>query len=42
MSPGIGKCGATNCTGDKQIKMFRGAFGENYFELGVGNTIVIN
>jgi 7,8-dihydropterin-6-yl-methyl-4-(beta-D-ribofuranosyl)aminobenzene 5'-phosphate synthase len=39
---GVVKCGATHCTGDKQIKMFRDAFGENYFELGVGNTIVIN
>lgn len=39
---GVVKCGATHCTGDKQIKMFVAAFGENYFELGVGNTIVIN
>jgi 7,8-dihydropterin-6-yl-methyl-4-(beta-D-ribofuranosyl)aminobenzene 5'-phosphate synthase len=39
---GVVKCGATHCTGDMQIKMFRDAFGENYFELGVGNTIVIN
>jgi len=36
------KCGATHCTGDKQIKMFRDAFSENYFELGAGNIIVIN
>ena len=41
-SMGIVKCGATHCTGEKQIKMFREAFGENYFELGAGNTIVIN
>ena len=39
---GVVKCGATHCTGDEQIKMFRNAFGENYFELGAGNTIVIN
>ena len=39
---GIVKCGATHCTGDRQIKMFRDAFGENYFELGAGNIIVIN
>jgi 7,8-dihydropterin-6-yl-methyl-4-(beta-D-ribofuranosyl)aminobenzene 5'-phosphate synthase len=39
---GVVKCGATHCTGDRQIKMFREAFGENYFELGVGNTITIN
>jgi len=40
-SLGVVKCGATHCTGDKQINMFRDAFGENYFELGVGNEIVI-
>jgi 7,8-dihydropterin-6-yl-methyl-4-(beta-D-ribofuranosyl)aminobenzene 5'-phosphate synthase len=39
---GVVRCGATHCTGDKQIKMIREAFGENYFELGVGNTFVIN
>ncbi len=39
---GVVKCGATHCTGDKQIKMIKDAFGENYFELGVGNTIIIN
>ena len=38
---GVVKCGASHCTGDKQIKMIRDAFGENYFELGVGNTVVI-
>lgn len=41
-SLGIVKCGATHCTGDKQIQMFKDAFGDNYFELGVGNTIIIN
>jgi len=40
-SLGVVKCGATHCTGDKQINMFRDAFGENYFELGVGNEIMI-
>jgi 7,8-dihydropterin-6-yl-methyl-4-(beta-D-ribofuranosyl)aminobenzene 5'-phosphate synthase len=39
---GVVKCGATHCTGDKQIKMIRAAFGEDYFELGVGNTVIIN
>jgi 7,8-dihydropterin-6-yl-methyl-4-(beta-D-ribofuranosyl)aminobenzene 5'-phosphate synthase len=39
---GIVKCGATHCTGESQIKMFREAFGEDYFELGVGNTLIIN
>lgn len=39
---GVVKCGATHCTGEMQIKMFREAFGENYVELGTGNRIVIN
>ena len=38
---GVVKCGATHCTGDRQIGMFKEAFGANYVELGVGNTIVI-
>lgn len=41
-SLGVVRCGATHCTGDKQIGMFREAFGENYFELGAGNRIVFN
>lgn len=41
-SLGVFRCGATHCTGDMQIGMFREAFGENYFELGVGNKIVFN
>jgi 7,8-dihydropterin-6-yl-methyl-4-(beta-D-ribofuranosyl)aminobenzene 5'-phosphate synthase len=41
-SLGVVKCGATHCTGVTQIKMIKEAYGENYFELGVGNTIVIN
>jgi 7,8-dihydropterin-6-yl-methyl-4-(beta-D-ribofuranosyl)aminobenzene 5'-phosphate synthase len=40
-SLGIIKCGATHCTGEKQIQMFKDSFAENYFELGVGNTITI-
>jgi 7,8-dihydropterin-6-yl-methyl-4-(beta-D-ribofuranosyl)aminobenzene 5'-phosphate synthase len=39
---GVVKCGATHCTGDKQIKMIKNAFGADYFELGVGNAIVLN
>jgi len=38
---GVVKCGATHCTGDKQIQMFKDSYGENYFELGVGNVITI-
>jgi 7,8-dihydropterin-6-yl-methyl-4-(beta-D-ribofuranosyl)aminobenzene 5'-phosphate synthase len=39
---GVVKCGATHCTGEKQIKLFKDAFNENYIELGTGNKIVIN
>ena len=36
---GIQKCGASHCTGNKQIEMFKDAFGKNYIELGVGREI---
>ena len=36
---GVQKCGATHCTGDKQIEQFKDAFGENYIPMGVGNII---
>jgi len=39
---GVKKCGATHCTGDMQMKMFRDSFGEDYFDLGAGNIIVID
>jgi 7,8-dihydropterin-6-yl-methyl-4-(beta-D-ribofuranosyl)aminobenzene 5'-phosphate synthase len=39
---GVVKCGATHCTGVKQIEMIKEAFGKNFIELGVGNTIVLN
>lgn len=39
---GVVKCGATHCTGDSQIKMFKDAFGDNFIELGVGNSLIIN
>ncbi len=38
---GVKKVGATHCTGDKQIEMFRKAFGDNFVELGVGRIIEI-
>ena len=41
-SLGVARCGATHCTGDRQIRLFKEAFGENYFELGAGNTITIS
>jgi len=36
---GVQKCGATHCTGDKQIQMFKEAFGEDYITMGVGRTL---
>jgi 7,8-dihydropterin-6-yl-methyl-4-(beta-D-ribofuranosyl)aminobenzene 5'-phosphate synthase len=41
-SLGVVKCGATHCTGEAQTKMIKEAFGPNFIELGVGNTIIIN
>ena len=38
---GVVKCGATHCTGEKQTRMIREAFGENFIELGAGNVIII-
>ena len=39
---GVVKCGASHCTGVKQIEMFKDAFGKNFIGLGVGNSIVFN
>ena len=36
---GVQKCGASHCTGEKQIQMFKEAFGEDYVALGVGRVI---
>lgn len=38
-SLGVQNCGATHCTGDKQIELFKQAFGENYVQMGVGNIV---
>ena len=39
---GVIRCGATHCTGDRQIQMFRESFGSDFIELGVGNSLIIN
>ena len=36
---GVEKCGATHCTGDRAIALFKNAYGENYIPMGVGNVI---
>jgi 7,8-dihydropterin-6-yl-methyl-4-(beta-D-ribofuranosyl)aminobenzene 5'-phosphate synthase len=35
----VEKCGATHCTGDAQIAMFKKAFGEDYVPMGTGRII---
>jgi len=37
----VEKCGATHCTGDRPIAMFKKAFGENYVPMGTGRIIEI-
>jgi len=38
-SLGVQRVGATHCTGDAAIAMFRKAFGDRFVELGVGRKI---
>ncbi len=38
---GVIRCGATHCTGDAQIDMFRKGFGKDFVEMGVGRVISI-
>jgi 7,8-dihydropterin-6-yl-methyl-4-(beta-D-ribofuranosyl)aminobenzene 5'-phosphate synthase len=37
----VEKCGATHCTGDGAIAMFKKAFGENYVPMGTGRIIEV-
>lgn len=39
---GVIKCGATHCTGDRQIEIFKEVFGDNYVGMGVGKVIKIS
>lgn len=39
---GVEKCGATHCTGDRAIELFKEAFGENYVPMGVGQVIKLS
>jgi len=41
-SLGVEKCGATHCTGDNAIGMFKAAFGSNYVSMGAGKVLTIN
>lgn len=39
---GVLKVGATHCTGEKQIELFKKVYGENYVQMGVGKVIKIS
>ena len=36
---GVVKCGATHCTGDRQIGLFEQAYGSNFVKIGVGRVL---
>jgi 7,8-dihydropterin-6-yl-methyl-4-(beta-D-ribofuranosyl)aminobenzene 5'-phosphate synthase len=36
---GVKKCGATHCTGESQIEMFRKAYGDNFVSMGAGKVL---
>jgi len=36
---GVKKCGATHCTGDKQITQFKEAYGNDFIEIGTGRVL---
>ena len=38
---GVERCGATHCTGDKAIALFKAAYGERYQPIGTGRVIEI-
>jgi len=38
---GVTKCGATHCTGDRPIELFKKAFGDNYVPMGTGKILKI-
>jgi len=40
-SLGVSKVGATHCTGERAIELFREAYGKNYIQMGVGKVIEI-
>ncbi len=38
---GVMKCGATHCTGERAIELFKEAFGEDYIPMGTGKVLEI-
>jgi 7,8-dihydropterin-6-yl-methyl-4-(beta-D-ribofuranosyl)aminobenzene 5'-phosphate synthase len=39
---GVKKCGATHCTGERAIGMFKTAFGDNYIPMGTGKVFIVD
>jgi len=39
---GVMKCGATHCTGEKAIELFKKAYGENFVPMGTGRILKIS
>jgi 7,8-dihydropterin-6-yl-methyl-4-(beta-D-ribofuranosyl)aminobenzene 5'-phosphate synthase len=39
---GVERCGATHCTGDRAIELFKEAYGDNYVPMGTGRILEIN
>lgn len=38
---GVLNCGATHCTGEKAIALFKKAYGDNYLSMGTGRILII-
>jgi len=38
---GVQACGSSHCTGDRQIGLFRDAFGEDFVRMGTGRTLIL-
>ena len=38
---GVERCGATHCTGEKAIQLFKEAYGENFLPMGTGRVVEI-
>jgi 7,8-dihydropterin-6-yl-methyl-4-(beta-D-ribofuranosyl)aminobenzene 5'-phosphate synthase len=39
---GVLKCGATHCTGEKAVALFKKAYGQNYLPMGTGRILEIS
>ena len=39
---GVKKCGATHCSGEEAIQLFKTSFGESFFQMGTGQIIKVS